>query len=137
MATPRHETLEPLGEWIQTTDATVTTISYYLTGKGKTYEILARVVGLKSDFTAGAGYRRSATFRGDAAGTLTQIGTTTSVETNEDNAAWDCEIVGGTIVADGATRPCIIVRVTGVAATTINWRAGVEVNKIGFGPDGS
>ena len=131
---PAHNTLALLGEALQTTDATVTTLAYFITKPGKCYLFKSTVVGLKSDFTAAAGYGRTATFRTSAAGVLTQVSTTYAPFSHEDAGAWDCEIVGGTVVLAGSagTVPAIILRITGAAATTINWRADVEINEVGF-----
>lgn len=125
----KHNTLDLLGESVTTTDATVTTLSSFQTVPGKAYEVFARVVGLNTDYTQGAGYERSASFRTVAAGTLSQVGSTAATVTNEDNAAWDCEIVGS-----GTT---IIVRVTGANGATINWRADVNILVVGTGPENS
>jgi|SRR6185436_15208812 len=130
--TPAHNTTKLLGEALQTTDATVTTLSYFVTKPGKCYLFSADVVALKSDFTAAAGYRRAATFRTAAAGTLTQVSTTYAPFSHEDTGGYDCEIVAGTVVLANATVPAIILRVTGAALTTVNWRADVEVNEVGF-----
>jgi len=127
-----HNTLALLGEALQTTDATVTTLSYFRTSPGKCYLVDANVVGLKTDFTAAAGYKRAATFKTDVLGALTQAGATTSIATHEDNAAYDCEIVAGTVVLAAGTVPAIIIRVTGAAVTTINWRADVKINEVGI-----
>lgn len=126
-----HNTVGLLGESLQTTDATVTTLSYFVTKPGKCYKFKAGVVGLKTDFTAAAAYERVAGFRTDAAGVLTQVGATATPVTIEDSGAWDCEIVGGTVALTNGTVPAIILRVTGAAATVVNWRADVEILKVG------
>jgi len=129
---PAHNTLQLLGEAIQTTGATVTTLSYFVTKPGKAYKFNAGVVGLKTDFTAAAQYERVAGFRTDAAGALTQVGATATPVTIEDNGAWDCEIVAGTVVLSSGTVPAIILRITGAAVTTINWRANVKIDEVGI-----
>jgi hypothetical protein len=130
---PAHNTLALLGEAIQTTDATVTVLMYFRTSPGKVYLVDANIVAIKSDFTAAAGYKRAATFRTDAAGAITQAGATTAIATHEDNAAYECEIVAGTTVLADGTIPTIIIRVTGAAATTINWRVDAKINEVGVG----
>ncbi len=132
-----HNTVGLLGEAVQTTDATVTTLSYFVTVPNTAYKFNAGVVALKTDFSAAAAYERVAGFRTNAAGTLTQVGATATPVTIEDNAAYDCEIVGGTVVLASGTVPAIILRVTGAAATVVNWRADVEILKVGIGPDQS
>lgn len=73
-----------------------------------------KVVAVYADGSKGGTYWRQAAFRSSANGTLTQIGSTRSVVTdNEDTAGMDVS------VAPSTTK--VQVTVTGVAATTINW----------------
>ena len=73
-----------------------------------------KVVAVYSDGSKGASYWRQACFRSAADGTLTQIGATRTVVTdNEDTAGMDVTVAASTTKAQ--------VTVTGVAATTINW----------------
>jgi hypothetical protein len=125
----KHNTVQALGEWITTADATVTDISTFTTAPSKMYQITARVQAINQDLTQGAAYRRTAAFITNAAGTLVQIGATTAVESLESNAAWDC-----TLDASGKD---IRVRATGAAITNINWRADVDINEVGIGPGAS
>jgi hypothetical protein len=134
---PKHNTLSLLGEWLQTIDATVTTLSYFLTKPNTCYKFNASVVGLKTDLTAAAAYERVAAFRTNAAGTLTQVGATATPVTIEDNGAYDCEIVAGTVTVSGVAVPAIILRITGAAVTIVNWRADVNVLTVGLGPEES
>jgi len=123
----KHNTLALLGETVQTTDATVTTVSTFSTKPSTVYFIRAYVVGMNTlALTEGAGYVRYAAFRTNAAGTLAQVGATSAAVTIEDNSGWDV-----TVVASGTD---ILVRVTGASAT-INWRADVTINKVGVGPE--
>jgi len=120
----KHNTLALFGEAVQTSDATVTSLSTFTTKPSKAYLVTAKVVALNAtDLTQGAGYVRYASFRTDAAGVLTQIGATAATATIEDNAAWDA-----TIDASGTD---IRVRVTGAAATLVNWRGDININRVG------
>ena len=103
----------------QTTDATVTTCGTVTPADATVVLVEAAVVGRKSDGTAGAVYRLAAGFR-RAGGTVTQIGVLTVVVAIEDNVLWDAVFdVSGTAIR---------VRVTGVAATTIDWKTRIAVN---------
>lgn len=73
-----------------------------------------KVIGVYADGSKMGTYWRQAAFRAAADGTVTQVGSTRSVVTdNEDTAGMDV-----TVAASGTK---IQVTVTGVAATTINW----------------
>lgn len=98
---------------VQTVDATVTTVASYVPPDLKTTLVRAWVVHQKSDNSQGSGYELIATFRRSGA-TVTQIGSTTQVAVHEDVAGNDA-----TIDTSGGV---IRVRVTGAAATTLNWR---------------
>lgn len=107
---------------VQTTNATPTTIITYsgLSANDTAVQIVITVTGLKNNFTEAAGYFLSGTFR-RTGGTITQVGSTLMISQNEDTASWDATLsVSGTD---------ILVQVTGVAATTINWRAVLEIVK--------
>ena len=129
---PAHNTLRPLGEALQTTGATVTTLSYFVTKPGKCYLFDAKVVAVSDDFSEAAGYGRVATFRTDAAGVITQVSTTYAPFTHEVTGGWDCEIVAGTVTLSGVATPAIILRVTGAADTIVNWRGDVKILPVGF-----
>lgn len=135
----KHNTLQPFGESIVTTDATVTPIATWTTVPNKAYFLTADVVALNIAISAAqaAGYRVYGTFRTDAAGVLTQVGTTAAAVTQEDNAAWSATLSVSATDASGAAKPEIRVNATGAAATTINWRANVEINRVGIGPENS
>ena len=73
-----------------------------------------KVVAVYSDGSKMANYWLQGAFRASATGAVTQVGSTASVVTaEEDTAGMDC-----TVAASGTK---IQVTVTGVAATTINW----------------
>ena len=66
-----------------------------------------------------ASYKRIAAFKNDS-GTLSQIGSTASIFTGENDSNWDCQIE-----TDGATE--IRVNVTGDAGSTIDWLGFINV----------
>jgi hypothetical protein len=119
----RSATIDSNGDYGQvlgttsTSNATATAVASYLVPDNKSVIIMARVTGRKTDGTQAAGYVRSAAFRRSGA-TTTQVGTTASISTFEDDAAWDATID----VDSGVVR----VMVTGVALTVIDWRAQLE-----------
>lgn len=106
---------------VQTTNATETNLFEYETSGLTDYvfHVEARVNAFVSGGGNGASYVRIATFKNDS-GTLSQIGSTTSVHTAEDDAAWDCKIQ-----TDGGTK--IQNDIVGKASTTINWQAVVTI----------
>lgn len=103
---------------VQTTDATVTSLATLATTDDYTYIITAEVQGAVNTGGNTAGYGRAATFK-NVAGTLSQVGSTTALWTHEDAAGWDCDID-----ADGTD---IRIRVTGAAATTIDWLGDIYI----------
>jgi len=98
---------------VQTTDATVTTLALYTPPDGGVATVRVVVSARRSTGAEAAGYERVATVR-RAGGTTTLVGAVTSVHSAEDVAGWDA-----TIDVSGAD---VRVRVTGVAAVTIDWR---------------
>ena len=117
--------LDNLGETqddtVQTTDATVTNLGTFTPAVSTAYTVEALVTGKKSGDTQMAGYKLLAMFRKNGAGTITQVGTTLVVGQNEDDAAWDATL-------DGSAGD-IRLRVTGVAATTIDWASTMILRK--------
>ena len=107
---------------VQTTNATPTTIITYsgLSVNDVAVQVFVKITGLKNNFTEAAGYYLTGTFR-RTGGTITQVGSTLMISQNEDTASWDA-----TLAVSGTD---ILVQVTGVAATTINWQASIEVAK--------
>ena len=98
---------------VQTTDATVTNLDTFTLASNTGVHVSWMVMAVKSDMTQGAGYVVTAVFRNNA-GTVAQVGTT-QVTSLEDASTWD-------VTADNSTTT-IRLRVTGVAATTIQWTA--------------
>lgn len=97
---------------IGTTDATETTLDSFTLAADTAVLWTVIVSALRDDESEAAFYVRSAGFR-NAAGTVSQVGTTQDGLTLEDDAAWDC-----TIDNDSTEIRC---RVTGKAATNIRW----------------
>ena len=110
------------GVYTNTTDATPTTSWSMVTKPLSVYKVSVKVLGVNTstDFTQAGDYWLESAFRTNAAGTLTQVGSTRSIHTaNEDNAAWDAGIT--------TSGTSIIVQVTGAAGTNITWLTNVEV----------
>lgn len=118
-------TQDTVHEDVQTTDATVSNILSVATASSNNYTIRAFVTAIQTAGSGtvghGAGYEVVATFR-NIAGALTQIGTTTTLYTHEDNAGWNCGIV-----VSGTN---IIVQVTGEASKTIRWHCIAEYETV-------
>jgi hypothetical protein len=95
----------------QTTDATVTTIATETLADGYTYRLTGRVVGVQSDDSNRASYNFIGIY--SATGGAATLGANSVVSEYESDTAWNV-----TLDASGATAR---VRVTGKAATTINW----------------
>lgn len=106
----------------QTTDATVTNLASQALNDASVYHVRAVVVGVKSDGTQRASYEIVGTFYRTAAGNATQQGATTVVHSIESDAAWAC--------AFAVTGNNVVVTVTGVAATTINWAGKMEFDSV-------
>lgn len=98
---------------VQTTDATVTTLLATTPDDGVAIICECRITGRKNDGTESAGYTVTGAFR-RAGATTTTVGTAVTA-THEDVAGWDA------ILDSSGTD--VRVRVTGVAATTIDWAA--------------
>jgi len=109
--------------YLQTSDATITDIATIDVAEGDVFQVEAYVLGRKSDGTDRAIYHLEGCFYRNAAGNVTQQGATTVITSLESNVAWNC-----TLNADAGNQT-IDVRVTGVAATTINWKAIVKYIK--------
>jgi hypothetical protein len=101
---------------VQTVNATVTTLATIAIPDNTTVRIVAEVTGdIAAAGANSGGYTISATVKRNGAGVATMVtGSPTQSDVHEDNAAWDA-----TIDVDGANNARV--RVTGVAATTIDW----------------
>jgi len=106
---------------VQTTDATVTTVDSFTLAEGKTYLVEATVVAKEGDTNRATYVRRACVYR-PAAGSATLEGSVQDSLTIESEAAWDCTID----VSGNDAR----VRVTGEAATTINWACKMIILEI-------
>jgi hypothetical protein len=122
-------TTQNLGPSITTTDATVTTLADFQTRPGRAYLVEAKVVAVDVPLAQAASYILAGTFITDAAGVLAQVGSTTSIHSTETDTNWAC-----TLEASGTT---IRLRATGEAAKVVNWRANVDIIKVGIGPQAS
>lgn len=101
----------------QTTNETPSNCGTYVVPDGSTVLVEARVAGNTAGHDNGAAYLIRACFRRSGA-TVTRIGTD-AVQAWEDNPAWDALI--------DISSTSVRVRVTGIAATTINWRTRAVV----------
>ena len=119
---------------VQTTDNTQTII--YLNNAGSSdgaitcveSQVLAFdiiVTGKKSDNTEGAMFRLEGACRRASGGNVTLIGSVTQTVLCRDDASWDA-----TAAVDTGTQS-LQVKVTGVAATTIDWFATINFYEIG------
>lgn len=118
-ATAKPARISLLGE-LQTTDATVTTIQYFIIPDDSAAHVKAGFVAKKTDGSNRALYSREGLFYRDG-GAGTQQGATTTLGTDiESDATW------GGITMDASGNGARI-RAAGLAATTIDWRGSIEV----------
>lgn len=111
----------PSQEYIQritTTGATTTTLFNITLLDARVCNIDVEVAGVKSDGTDRASYELEGTFYRTAAGSAVQVGTTSYPHFAESNAAWNA-----TFALTGST---VQARVTGVAATDIDWGGNIK-----------
>lgn len=105
---------------VQTTDGTVTTCGSYTLADETSVFVTAIVFGRQASSTNANAYLLVAAVKRESAGGATQItGSPIQERTFEDAGTWDAVID----VSSNDVR----IRVTGVAATTINWDARIEV----------
>jgi hypothetical protein len=103
---------------VQTTNAVTTVLATFTPVDGKTTTAVCIVSARKTDGTQGAGYEMLGSFRRNG-GVVTQIDTDQIEAQAQDDPAWNVEYnVSGTTVQ---------VRVTGVAATNIDWRVNGQI----------
>lgn len=119
--------IKKTGLYLRTSDAAANVIGSQALLPSKTYTIRASVVAARDTLTESGGYSRAATFRTSAAGVITQVGTTTSVATHEDDSTWD--------VAFAVSGSNVNLVVTGNPGKIINWRADIETLAVGFDAD--
>ena len=120
MSTSDQSTILRIQGRVQTTDATVTTCGYYTLPDECVAFVRAVVLAVQSGSANTAGYERKAIVEGQS-GTRALVGAVESgfAADREDVGTWDCTIdVSGNDVR---------VRVTGIAATTIDWQTTLEI----------
>jgi len=101
---------------VTTTDATVTTLATILTIVDTTSFITVHIVGRNTTDDTSSAFRLERTYR-NSSDTLSQVGGDSTLEFNED--ALDMSVAISTSGSD------ILVRVTGAAAKTIDWKSTV------------
>lgn len=97
---------------VETTDATVTNLYTFTIPDEAVTCLDVLITAVQSTGATGASYKRTITFRRDG-GTVSLIGSARDNQTDEDSAAWDVTVDNSTSTGR--------VRVTGAAATTIQW----------------
>lgn len=107
----------------QSIDSTPTDLLSFAIGSGEAWSVEAVVVGKKLDESQRGRFKLEGLFYRVGAGDVTQQGNTI-VQEIESDIAWDANLV-----AD-APSGTIDVRVTGTAATTINWQVFVTYFKV-------
>jgi hypothetical protein len=106
----------------QTTDATVTTLASVAPGNTKAGRISVVVTAREATTQVVNIYSIQQSYETDGSGNVTLRGSPTVVAEDEDNAAWACALT-----VEIASPTVISVRVTGEAATTINWRCAGQI----------
>lgn len=108
---------------LQTTDATTTTIFTLAIPASKVVCVQTNLIGRKSDDSAGYVYQQVSAFRNPAGTAIAITGSPAALATLEDVATG-----GMAWVVSGSD---MLLRVTGIAATTINWRATLDITYSG------
>lgn len=127
VATTNNVTHREYQNKVLTTNATVTTLHTVATTTGFSYRITAKVGALRTSGTAGtvgdtAAFYITGVFK-NIAGTVTQLGTTVSIDTQKDQPAWDADFV--------ISSTNVLLRVTGAVNNNISWVAtDIEVETI-------
>ena len=106
---------------IQTSNSTSIKSLAISTDVDKTYQVMAYIIGSRADEVATdtGSYILAGTFK-NSGGTLTQLGSTTTVHSAEDNSSYDASIgVGGTNIE---------INVTGLTGRTVDWFTTATVN---------
>ena len=112
-----------IGTWrgsASTTDATPAPVVLYTPAPSQVVLVKFRCTALKTDGTKAASWEIAAGFRCDASGTLTMVGSATSVATAADASFAPTAALS----ASGAN---IIATLTGVAATNIAWNFTTQI----------
>lgn len=103
---------------VQTTNATTTTLQGVGLLDENTYHFNVYIIGVKSDGTDRASYILDFTAYRTGGGNATLQGAIVATYTSESNAAWNATAI--------VSSTNIVLRVTGAAATTIEWGATVK-----------
>jgi len=107
---------------VQTTDATVTTLNSLALEDENAYHVKVKATAVQSDGSNRASYEKIVTVYRTGAGSATIQGSISIVHESESNVSWDLTLdVSGNNVR---------VRVTGIAATTIEWGCQLEIENI-------
>jgi hypothetical protein len=109
---------------VVTADATVTTLTNIVTTAGVLYDVVARIRGFSSTGVEACSYGRTATAK-NVAGVLTLVGAVGVIGTDRESTVG----LDATVDVDAPSQN-IRVRVTGLAATSIRWRADLETKTI-------
>lgn len=115
---------ERAGVLFDTADATPIVAAEYQTVAAKLYWFEVKVTAVNAAGTEGGSWWRQAAFRTATDGTLTQVGSTRSVVT-------DNEVTGGQDVTVAASGTKIQVTVTGIAST-LYWRVDSKIDEVDF-----
>lgn len=122
----KFNVIDATGIYVRTTDGEMTTVASLTIPEDSVVFISARLVAIRTDETQGAAYTRFATFR-NSSGTVTQVGSTTTVVNQEDDSTWDVQfLVSGTDVA---------LQVRGNPGKIINWRGDIQSLRVGLGDE--
>ena len=122
LATTTNGNLEILKAEIQTTDATVTTLFSVAVANDSAVHFEINVVAIEvTDHDETASYQRIVTIQNDG-GVLSVIGSVSAPHTAEVTASWDIPLA--------LRAPNVLVRVSGAAATIINWYGTIQKYKI-------
>ncbi len=103
---------------VQTLDATQTAILRIGTETDKSLSLKVDIVGVQSDGSKAVNFVRRYSYKNDG-GVLTLNGLYTGVHEEVDGTLWSVALV--------VSISTIVVKVTGAAGVTINWKAKVEV----------
>ncbi len=113
-----------LTSYLKTTDDTPTEVQTFTLEDGVAYDLLITVVGNQDGGGNRAAYRRRAVVYRDGTGSATLQGSVDTIGTDqESNAAWDLAV---TVSGND-----LLVTVTGVAATDINWTCSLDWTAVG------
>lgn len=108
---------------VQTTDATITDLLTIAVAQGEAYMVEAMVVARKTDGTQFGAWKIVGLFHRNSASNVTQDGLT-SVLMGEVSDTYSCEFAADT------GNQTIDLRVTGKAATTINWSGSCKALRV-------